>query len=208
VLLSSLGSQDKVAFDPPLLLNCPMVVALHGWLKDIVQPAAKEAFGFPVAKLIGSSYACRTVYNEPNGRLSQHAFANAVDLPIFVLADGRKIDVTHGWGPVKRDLVAAAKAKTTPKAVSRQPKSEIIKKLAPADLVRVSTSKTTEQLTKPPAGPGASGDTESPEAKFLRLVLRGACQTFSTVLGPEANDVHRTHFHFDLQERSSVRVCK
>lgn len=50
VLLSSVGSPDKVAFDPPLFLNCPMVVALHGWLKDVVQPAAKEAFGLPVAK--------------------------------------------------------------------------------------------------------------------------------------------------------------
>ena len=120
VLLSSVGSQDKVAFDPPLFLNCPMVVALHGWLKDVVQPAAKEAFGLPVAKVIGSSYACRTVYNEPNGRLSQHAFANAVDLPIFVLANGRKIDVTYGWGPAKRDLVPAVKTTTTPKSVSTQ----------------------------------------------------------------------------------------
>jgi hypothetical protein len=209
VLLSSVGSQDKVVFDPPLFLNCPMVVALHGWLKDVVQPAAKEAFGLPIAKLIGSSYACRTVYNEPNGRLSQHAFANAVDLPIFILADGRKIDVTHGWGPAKRDLVAAAKAGTAPsKAVSTQRKSEKSKKLATADLVKVSTSQTAIDPAKAPAKAAASDPTVSAEAKFLRLVLRGACQTFSTVLGPEANDVHRTHFHLDLQERNAVNVCK
>ena len=68
--------------------------------------------------------------------------------------------------------------------------------------------KTTKQLTKPPASPGAADPTAAPEAKFLRLVLQGACQTFSTVLGPEANDVHRTHFHLDLQERNAVNVCK
>jgi hypothetical protein len=38
----------------------------------------------------------------------QHAFANAIDLPMFVLAERRKIDVMHGWGPIQRDILAAA----------------------------------------------------------------------------------------------------
>ena len=88
-----------------------MVAGLDRWLQDSVQPAAREAFSLPVSKIIGSSYACRNVYNLPDGHLSQHAFANAIDVPIFVLADGRKVDVTHGWGPTQRDLIAAAKAK-------------------------------------------------------------------------------------------------
>jgi hypothetical protein len=29
----------------PLLINCPMVVALYRWLDEAVQPAAREAFG-------------------------------------------------------------------------------------------------------------------------------------------------------------------
>ena len=90
-----------------------MVVGLDRWLKESVQPAAREAFSSPVSKIIGSSYACRNVYNLPDGHLSQHAFANAIDVPMFVLADGRKVDVTHGWGPTQRDLIAAAKAKKT-----------------------------------------------------------------------------------------------
>jgi hypothetical protein len=208
VFLGRLGSEDKVAFDPPLLMTCPMVVALHRWVTEVVQPAAKEAFCFPVTKLVGSSYACRNVYNEPNGRLSQHAFANAIDLPIFILADGRKIDVTHGWGPAKRDLVAAATISISAKGVSTQQKSGTNKQVSAVNLVKVSTSQTTEGTTKAPASPPAPDSTASPEAKFLRLVLQGACQTFSTVLGPEANDVHRTHFHLDLQERASVNVCK
>ena len=32
--------------------------------------------------------------------------------------------------------------------------------------------------------------------------------SFSTALGPEANDVHRTHLHLDLQERHSLNVCQ
>jgi hypothetical protein len=82
-----------------------MVVGLDRWLKESAQPAAREAFSSPVSKIIGSSYACRNVYSLPDGHLSQHAFANAIDLPMFVLADGRKIDFTHGWGPAQRDLV-------------------------------------------------------------------------------------------------------
>jgi Extensin-like protein C-terminus len=98
-----------VTVDPPLTFDCPMVVALYRWIEETVQPVAQEIFGSPVARIIGSSYACRTVYNLPNGHLSQHALANALDLPMFVLADGRKIDVTHGWGQTQRDLIAATK---------------------------------------------------------------------------------------------------
>jgi hypothetical protein len=41
----------------------------------------------------------------------------------------------------------------------------------------------------------------APEAAFLRRLHRGACETFSTVLGPDANEAHRNHFHFDLASR-------
>lgn len=205
VLLKSLSSRDKVAFDPPLVVNCQMVESLHRWLSEAVQPAAKEAFGSPVSKIIGSSYACRTAYNDPSARLSQHAFANAVDLPIFVLADGRKVDVTRGWGPTKRDLVAAARIAGA-KGVSSQPTIEA-KKVTATELVKVSTAQATTD-TKQADGMAFSTTPNSAEAKFLRLALKGACKNFTTVLGPEFNDVHRTHFHLDLQDRSSANVCK
>src|SRR5262245_39868002 len=34
VLLKSIGAVDKVSFDPPLVLNCSMVLGLDRWLKD------------------------------------------------------------------------------------------------------------------------------------------------------------------------------
>ena len=39
------------------------------------------------------------------------------------------------------------------------------------------------------------------DQRFLRLVHDGACEAFSTVLGPEANGYHRDHFHLDLMPR-------
>jgi len=213
VLLRGIGSKDRVTLNPPLLINCPMVVALYRWLDEAVQPAAREAFGSPVSTLIGSSYACRSVYNLPNGHLSQHAFANALDLPMFVLANGRKVDFTHGWGPTQRDLIAAAKTKKTSGVVftgtSGQQKADSGNKVAVSDVVKVSTSQAPNtgqregQSTAPVVDPATAA-----EAKFLRLVQQGACEIFSTVLGPEANDVHRTHLHLDLQDRKSVNVCK
>lgn len=39
---------------------------------------------------------------------------------------------------------------------------------------------------------------ETPQARFLTGVHELACKRFSTVLGPDANAAHRSHFHFDL----------
>lgn len=46
------------------------------------------------------------------------------------------------------------------------------------------------------------------EATFLRHLHRGACGPFGTVLGPEANDAHRDHFHLDLAPRRRSAFCE
>jgi hypothetical protein len=46
------------------------------------------------------------------------------------------------------------------------------------------------------------------EASFLRRLHKGACGTFGTVLGPEANEAHRDHFHFDLAARKRNAFCE
>ncbi|MFT5507314.1 MAG: hypothetical protein ACI89J_000378 [Hyphomicrobiaceae bacterium] len=49
------------------------------------------------------------------------------------------------------------------------------------------------------------------ERRFLRYIHRGACEHFSTVLGPNADRYHHDHFHFDLARhgrRGTYRVCK
>jgi hypothetical protein len=48
----------------------------------------------------------------------------------------------------------------------------------------------------------------SPEAAFLRRLHKGACGTFGTVLGPDANEAHRNHFHFDLTARKRSAFCE
>jgi hypothetical protein len=199
VRVTSIGNTETVSFDPPLVLDCAMVAGLDRWLKDSVQPAAREAFSSPVSKILGSSYACRNVYNRPDGHLSQHAFANAIDLPMFVLANGRKVEVRHGWGLTQRDLAAAEKAKKAASGSGSLPQKKANTKGTVTE-VKVSAAPASNTAAK-------VSSTSEAEAKFLRLAHEGGCKTFSTVLGPEANDAHRTHLHLDLQERKTP-VCK
>lgn len=192
VLVKSIGGTPRVSFDPPLVLDCAMVAGLDHWITESVQPAAKEAFSSSVSAIIGSSYACRNVYNLPNGHLSQHAFANAIDVPVFVLANGRKVDVKNGWGPTQRDLVTARENE-------RSAKGDVVKVSAiPTQSTSVSSSQ---------GAPSGADAKTSAEGKFLRLVHKGGCKIFSTMLGPELNDVHRTHLHLDLQE-GRTSVCR
>jgi hypothetical protein len=39
---------------------------------------------------------------------------------------------------------------------------------------------------------------ENPDARFLRQVREGACDTFNVVLSPDYNAAHRDHFHLDM----------
>lgn len=44
--------------------------------------------------------------------------------------------------------------------------------------------------------------------QFLRDAHASACRTFKTVLGPEANNAHRNHFHLDMADRPSGSFCE
>ena len=49
---------------------------------------------------------------------------------------------------------------------------------------------------------------EGDEARFLREVRDGACETFGTVLSPDYNAAHRDHFHLDQAARGFGGVCR
>lgn len=79
-------------------LTCPMIAGLHLWARDIVAPAARRHFGTELRAITSwGTYACRSVNNQPGARLSEHARANAIDIPGFVLKDGRIISVKSDW---------------------------------------------------------------------------------------------------------------
>jgi hypothetical protein len=87
-----------VAVSPAATLACPLVSVLDQWIAEAVQPAALKWFGVPVVEIKQiSAYSCRGMNGDPNATISEHAFGNALDIAAFTLADGRRLDVQHGW---------------------------------------------------------------------------------------------------------------
>lgn len=101
---SPVASIGPVAVKPNPTLACPIVSTLDRWITDAVQPAALRWFGSPVAEIRQiSAYSCRGMNGNPNARISEHAFGNALDISAFVLADGRRISVQNGWKGVPEE---------------------------------------------------------------------------------------------------------
>ncbi|MCE1118664.1 MULTISPECIES: extensin-like domain-containing protein [Pseudomonas] len=131
------GGQARLSSS--FLASCPLAVAYALFEVHGLQPAAQRVYGQPVAQVdhLGS-FACRNVYHRKQGRLSQHATANALDISGFRLEDGQRIVLAQDW-----------------------------------------------------QGGGR-------HAEFLRQVREAACDSFSTVLGPDYNAAHHNHFHLDM----------
>ncbi len=78
--------------------TCALAAALELWLRRGVEPAANEIFGSPVARIEHmGAYSCRRLYGRAQGRWSEHATGNAIDIAGFVLEDGGRISVLGDW---------------------------------------------------------------------------------------------------------------
>lgn len=87
-----------VGINTDATLACPMLPALDQWISEAVQPAAMARYGQPVVMVqTMGSYGCRSINHQSGAQLSEHAFANALDIGGFRLADGREINVQRGW---------------------------------------------------------------------------------------------------------------
>jgi len=75
---------------PPATLVCAVAEALSRWTEEVVATEAGRHLEAPPARIaIGTSYECRNQNRQTTGRLSEHAFANAVDISGFEFK-GRK----------------------------------------------------------------------------------------------------------------------
>jgi hypothetical protein len=86
-------------------LTCAMVPALESWMIEKVQTAAAAVYGQPVVEMHSlGSYSCRRMNNGTGtSTMSEHAFANAIDVSGFTLADGREVMVRSGWRGTQED---------------------------------------------------------------------------------------------------------
>ena len=129
--------------------------------------------------ITASAYMCRQRIGSSNQRLSEHSFANALDISAFVIMDGRSIDVLTGWGQTARDRQAQATDMAGGGGDARP-----LRDIAPSE------------------------GSQTKDSLFLRRVHESACGVFGTVLGPEANEAHRNHLHLDLAARRHKSFCE
>lgn len=82
-------------------MTCTLAHAFEQWVREAVQPAARERLGSRVVRIESfGTYSCRPVNGQAGARLSEHGRANAVDIGAFILADGRRVTLLDGWsGP-------------------------------------------------------------------------------------------------------------
>lgn len=79
-------------------MQCPLARTFAQWAYYAAMPAARRYFGTELVRIeTMGSYSCRNINGGRSGRLSEHAFANAVDVSAFILADGRRVSVLGGW---------------------------------------------------------------------------------------------------------------
>ena len=99
---SALGAVQLTEIGTPATnlgaMTCPLARQFARWVRESVQPAAEQWFEQPVRRVeTFGTYSCRPVNSQPGARLSEHGFANAVDVSAFVLGDGRRVTVQDGW---------------------------------------------------------------------------------------------------------------
>jgi hypothetical protein len=234
ILLKSVGEAPKVTIEPPATVTCKLAAALAGWLDKTVQPEARAAFGAPVTKLNNaSSYVCRNRYNGTDTLISEHALANALDISEFVFGSGETATVQASW-----PHVAAAETPppppSNPARVSAS--SEITGSVAGTEIEtprRMTAVVKSNPFVAPPADtksnpfvlPAAAPKLPPPkppaearppsaasgpgrEGEFVVKVHQDACKSFGTVLGPNANEAHKDHFHFDMKQRRHHALCE
>lgn len=185
-----------------------------------------------------SGYSCRLRNGSRIRKLSEHALANAIDIGRFETADGQTITLTGDWGPTQREIKQSAaevreeessdakgqKAKSVePPAHRAEPRRKSVRKSRAARLKDIPLP---ERRPDPTAEPARSQEAvkatkrvagkavqtlkpaASKQAEFLKKLHEDACGIFGTVLGPEANDAHLDHFHFDLATRRHRAYCE
>jgi hypothetical protein len=87
-----------IPFSPRPVATCAMAAGLTWWQQRLDEIAQTELHSRVVRIDQLGTYACRNINSAAEGRRSQHATANAIDIAAFHLADGRVISVLKDYG--------------------------------------------------------------------------------------------------------------
>ncbi|UEX83673.1 extensin-like domain-containing protein [Shinella zoogloeoides] len=99
VTLKALAGGIEV--EPDATVRCEAALQLARWVEGSVKPAI--AVAMPKEAITGlsqaSAYVCRNRNGAPEGKISEHAFGNAIDIAGFTLKSGKTLAIR----PADRD---------------------------------------------------------------------------------------------------------
>lgn len=93
----------EVGLSSSFMASCPMAVASTMYVLQSRQRLTRMQPGLQLAHIshVGS-YACRNIYHRAEGRLSEHASAEAWDITGFKLTNGETLEVGKNWTKPER----------------------------------------------------------------------------------------------------------
>ena len=87
----------EIGLSSPVTTNCSMAGAFADWVGE-VDAYSGAALDSPIETVTtGTSMMCRNRVGDGDGFVSEHGFANALDIVGFTLADGTAISVEADW---------------------------------------------------------------------------------------------------------------
>jgi hypothetical protein len=89
-----LPDQSRVEVKPAAVLRCAMAESFVAWVRDDVSGRIAVLGAALRGVEIYDSYECRGRNRVPDAKLSEHGKGNAIDVRAFMLADGRRIELT------------------------------------------------------------------------------------------------------------------
>ena len=105
-----------IAITPDTQLRCATALALAKWVNQTLIPATQSLSDDGSVTLSGlqhaSTYVCRRRNNQPDGKLSEHAFGNAIDIRRFEF-EGRSaiaIEPRERTGSIEEAFQKSARA--------------------------------------------------------------------------------------------------
>ena len=116
-----------------------------------------------------------------------------------------KSDAKEEAAPEQAEKLSPRELRRLKRAERRKEREEARAAAKEAALV---AEKTPAGLLPASASLAAAAKNPGPKGQFLREVHEAACGTFGTVLGPEANEAHRDHFHLDMAKRRYKSFCE
>jgi len=91
-------ADGRVRLKPTAMLRCPMIPQVERWVRESVIPAASYYMGADLVEIsVAGSYSCRPMNHVSGAKLSEHGYANALDVSGFTFSNGRKITLKRGW---------------------------------------------------------------------------------------------------------------